>query len=144
GLPRVQRRVPALDPVPAQLRRLRVRPGDLRPGAGAGRAGARDPDPDALLPRGVERRLRHQPALRVQDPVGAGALPARPPLGAAPSPRRMDRTGTRIAAGLIVLAFAIRVAFVLATPGSTLVHDAIDYQRHAVSIADGHGFALSY
>jgi 4-amino-4-deoxy-L-arabinose transferase-like glycosyltransferase len=56
----------------------------------------------------------------------------------------MDRTGTRIAAGLIVLAFAIRLAFVLATPNYTLVHDALDYQRHAVSIADGHGFALSY
>ena len=40
GLPRVQRRVPALDPVPAQLRRLRLRPGDLRPDAGARRARA--------------------------------------------------------------------------------------------------------
>ena len=58
------------------------------------RAGARDPDPDALLPRGVlERRLRHEPALRVQDAVGARALPARPPLGAAAPPRRMDRRG---------------------------------------------------
>ena len=38
GLPRVLRRLPALDPVPAQLRRLRLRPGDLRPGARARRA----------------------------------------------------------------------------------------------------------
>ena len=29
----------------------------------------RDPDPDALLPRGVVGRLPHQPALRVQDAV---------------------------------------------------------------------------
>ena len=40
GLPGVQRRLPALDPVPAQLRRLRLRPGDLRPDARARRARA--------------------------------------------------------------------------------------------------------
>ncbi|WP_028062068.1 ArnT family glycosyltransferase [Solirubrobacter soli] len=56
----------------------------------------------------------------------------------------MDRSGTRIALALVFAALAIRVAFVLATPGYTLVHDALDYQRHAVSIASGHGFALSY
>jgi 4-amino-4-deoxy-L-arabinose transferase-like glycosyltransferase len=56
----------------------------------------------------------------------------------------MDRTGTRVAAGLILAALLIRVAFVLATPGYTLVHDALDYQHHAASIAGGHGFALSY
>ena len=37
----------------------------------------------------------HEPALRVQDAVGARALPARSPLGAAPPPRRMARTPTR-------------------------------------------------
>jgi 4-amino-4-deoxy-L-arabinose transferase-like glycosyltransferase len=56
----------------------------------------------------------------------------------------MDRTGTRIAVGLIGVALAIRIAFVLATPGYTLVHDALDYQRHAISLSEGHGFALSY
>jgi 4-amino-4-deoxy-L-arabinose transferase-like glycosyltransferase len=56
----------------------------------------------------------------------------------------MDRTGTRIAAGLIAAALVIRVAFVLFTPGYQLIHDALDYQRHAVSIANGHGFALAY
>jgi 4-amino-4-deoxy-L-arabinose transferase-like glycosyltransferase len=56
----------------------------------------------------------------------------------------MDRTGPRIAAALVLVALAIRVIFVLATPDYTLVHDAIDYDRHAVSIANGHGFALSY
>jgi 4-amino-4-deoxy-L-arabinose transferase-like glycosyltransferase len=56
----------------------------------------------------------------------------------------MDRTGTRIAAAILFAALAIRIAFVVATPNYTLVHDALDYQHHAVSIADGHGFALSY
>jgi 4-amino-4-deoxy-L-arabinose transferase-like glycosyltransferase len=56
----------------------------------------------------------------------------------------MDRTGTRIALALLLGALIVRVAFVLATPNYALVHDALDYQRHAVSIADGHGFALSY
>ena len=84
-------RLPALDPVPAQLRRLRLRPGDLRPDARAQGARAGDPDPDPLLPRGVLGRLRDEPALRVQDAVRARALPARPPLGAAAPARRMDR-----------------------------------------------------
>ena len=56
----------------------------------------------------------------------------------------MDRSGTRIAAALLFAALAIRVAFVLATPNYQLIHDAIDYDRHAASIAQGHGFALSY
>ena len=56
----------------------------------------------------------------------------------------MDRTGTRIAGAILFAALAIRVGFVLATPHYALIHDALDYQRHAVSIADGHGFALSY
>ena len=63
-LPRLLGRPAALDPVPAQLRRLRLRPGDLRPGPGARRARGRDPDPDALLPRGVERRPAHERPLR--------------------------------------------------------------------------------
>ena len=57
----------------------------------------------------------------------------------------MDRAGPRVAAlALLAVALAVRVAFVLATPGYTLVHDAIDYDHHAQSIAQGHGFALSY
>jgi 4-amino-4-deoxy-L-arabinose transferase-like glycosyltransferase len=48
------------------------------------------------------------------------------------------------AAGLILAALVIRVAFVLATPDYRLIHDARDYDRHAVSIASGQGFALSY
>ena len=47
-------------------------------------------------------------------------------------------------AGLILAALAVRIGFVLATPDYRLVHDARDYHNHAVSIASGHGFALSY
>jgi 4-amino-4-deoxy-L-arabinose transferase-like glycosyltransferase len=56
----------------------------------------------------------------------------------------MDRSGTRIAAALLFATLAIRVAFVLATPNYQLIHDALDYDNHAASIAQGHGFALSY
>jgi 4-amino-4-deoxy-L-arabinose transferase-like glycosyltransferase len=48
------------------------------------------------------------------------------------------------AGAILFAALAIRIVFVLATPNYTLVHDAIDYDHHAVSIATGHGFALSY
>jgi hypothetical protein len=56
----------------------------------------------------------------------------------------MDRRGTRLAAALLFAALAIRVAFVLATPNYELIHDAIDYDNHAASIEQWHGFALSY
>jgi 4-amino-4-deoxy-L-arabinose transferase-like glycosyltransferase len=56
----------------------------------------------------------------------------------------MDRRGTRIAGAILLAALAIRIIFVLATPHYTLVHDALDYDRHGASIANGHGFALSY
>ena len=52
----------------------------------------------------------------------------------------MDRT----AAALIAAALVIRVVFVLATPDYQLIHDALDYDHHAVSIAQGEGFATSY
>ena len=99
-------------------------------------ARGRDPDPDALLPRGVLGGLRDEPALRVQDAVGARALPARPPLGTAAPARRMARRGPYVA--ILLAALAIRVVWVLATPDYTLVHDAVDYDRHAAHlVADG-------
>ena len=101
----------------------------------------RDPDPDALLPRGVLGRLRDEPALRAQDAVRARALPARPPLGAPAPPRRMDRAVRATSRAILLAALAIRVAWVLATPDYQLVHDALDYDRHAASIAAGDGFA---
>jgi 4-amino-4-deoxy-L-arabinose transferase-like glycosyltransferase len=45
---------------------------------------------------------------------------------------------------ILLAALAIRIAFVLATPDYRLVHDALDYDHHAASIAAGHGFAYSY
>ncbi len=38
------------------------------------------------------------------------------------------------------VALAARLALILATPHFTLFGDPVDYQRHAVSIATGHGF----
>ncbi len=56
----------------------------------------------------------------------------------------MDRSYARLAAGILLAALAIRVAWVLATPDYRLVHDALDYDNHAASIAAGEGFATSY
>jgi 4-amino-4-deoxy-L-arabinose transferase-like glycosyltransferase len=50
----------------------------------------------------------------------------------------------RLAIAILLAALAIRVAWVFATPDYRLVHDALDYNRHAISIANGDGFALSY
>ena len=79
--------------------------------------------------------------VRAQDPARAGALPARSPLGAAAAPRRMHR---RIAALILLAALVIRVAWVLQTPDYELVHDALDYDNHAYSIAAGEWYALSH
>jgi 4-amino-4-deoxy-L-arabinose transferase-like glycosyltransferase len=49
-----------------------------------------------------------------------------------------------LAIAILVGALALRLAFVLATPDYRLVHDAIDYDHHAASIAAGHGYAYSY
>lgn len=56
----------------------------------------------------------------------------------------MALTPRRLAIAILVAALAIRVAWVLATPDYRLVHDALDYNRHAISIADGNGFATAY
>ena len=47
----------------------------------------------------------------------------------------MARSARRLAIAILVAALAIRVAWVFATPDYRLVHDAVDYDRHAVSIA---------
>jgi 4-amino-4-deoxy-L-arabinose transferase-like glycosyltransferase len=47
-------------------------------------------------------------------------------------------------AAILLAALALRIAFVVATPHYQLVHDALDYDHHAASIAAGHGFAYSY
>ena len=56
----------------------------------------------------------------------------------------MALSARRLAIAILLAALAIRVAWVFATPDYRLVHDAIDYQRHAVSIANGNGFATAY
>ena len=42
-----------------------------------------------------------------------------------------------------VVAFVVRVVYVVATPGYRPVHDAADYQRLSALIAGGHGFGQS-
>lgn len=44
---------------------------------------------------------------------------------------------------IFLVALAVRVAVVVATPGFEPVHDALDYQRHAQSIAAGDGYPES-
>ena len=56
----------------------------------------------------------------------------------------MAFSARRLAIAILVAALAIRVAWVFATPDYRLVHDALDYNRHAISLANGDGFALSY
>lgn len=41
---------------------------------------------------------------------------------------------------IVLLALAVRVGVVIATPGFTPIFDAADFDRHAVSIASGHGY----
>ena len=141
-LPGVLGRPAPVDPVPAQLRSLRLRPGAVRPGHRARRAGRGDPDPDAVLPRGVERQLHDERALRPRDagrprPLHGG--PARPELDApapprgrlarAPGPvgetgcvsrRRLPRLGLAVWA-LLAVALVLRLGYVAATPDYAIV-----------------------
>jgi len=54
----------------------------------------------------------------------------------------MARRGPYIA--IILAALAIRVAWVLLTPDYVLVHDAVDYDRHAVHLATDGTFATAH
>ena len=68
--------------------------------------------------------------------------PSAAPSAASAGGRRRPRLGRAV--WLVLLAaLAIRLAFVLATPGYELVHDARDYDRHAASLAAGDGYAPS-
>ena len=65
---------------------------------------------------------------------------------ARPRPRTATGAGTRFWVGvalLLVLALGVRLGYVAATPEYVLVHDALDYDTHAQSIALGEGFAES-
>ena len=89
-LPGLLDRVPALDRLLAQRRRLCLRPGDLRPDGRAARPRGRAADPHPLLPRGVHRLVRRKRGVRPAHARRAGALPPRraPPALAAPAPAR--------------------------------------------------------
>ena len=52
--------------------------------------------------------------------------------------------GRRPYLAILAAALAIRVAWVLLTPGYTLVHDAVDYDRHAAHIVQFGSFETSY
>lgn len=54
----------------------------------------------------------------------------------------MGRPGAALVA-ILAAALAIRMMVVLVTPDYTPLFDAVEYQHHAVSLADGHGFAPS-
>jgi 4-amino-4-deoxy-L-arabinose transferase-like glycosyltransferase len=64
----------------------------------------------------------------------------------APDARRRGRAPWLWAGVVVLLAatFAIRLAYVDATPNMKLVADARDYDGHAVSIAQGNGYSASY
>jgi 4-amino-4-deoxy-L-arabinose transferase-like glycosyltransferase len=62
----------------------------------------------------------------------------------APVRRRARLRFVLAAVVVLAAAFAIRVAYVDATPNMTLVADARDYDGHAVSIAQGNGYSASY
>jgi len=70
---------------------------------------------------------------------------APPPPPAADAQQRGGRRRTALlalaAVAIVAAAFAIRVAYVDATPGMKIVHDARDYDGHAVSIARGEGYS---
>jgi 4-amino-4-deoxy-L-arabinose transferase-like glycosyltransferase len=60
---------------------------------------------------------------------------------AAPARWRSRRALALVGLVLLAVALAVRIGYVVATPGYELRHDARDYDVHARSIADGHGFS---
>ena len=90
GLRAYSRRPARDDPVPAQQRRLRVRPGAHRPGRRRRHAPAdrRDRRPDPLLRGGELGRLPAQRRLRPVDPARRRSLP--PPPAAGPAIAQAD------------------------------------------------------
>ena len=55
----------------------------------------------------------------------------------------MRARGQSPLAWILVVALAVRVAVIVATPDFRPIFDASDYIRHAASIADGHGYPSS-
>ena len=78
----------------------------------------------------------------------AAAPPGEPPAATtarrSPHGRRRRLLVGTVAVLILAAAFAIRLAYVDATPGMKLVADGRDYDGHAVSIAQGNGYSASY
>jgi 4-amino-4-deoxy-L-arabinose transferase-like glycosyltransferase len=82
---------------------------------------------------------------RAAEAPAAPGEPADRTAPGAPAGRGRTRWLWALAAVLVIAgAFAIRVAYVDATPNMKLVDDARDYDGHAVSIAEGNGYSASY
>jgi 4-amino-4-deoxy-L-arabinose transferase-like glycosyltransferase len=79
-------------------------------------------------------------------PVGtppAGAASAPPGRTTATQVGRPRRRRLLWAAAVLLLAasLVVRLGYVAGTPDPPLVHDGLDYDGHAVSVAQGHGFS---
>src|SRR4051795_10702278 len=69
--------------------------------------------------------------------IGSGAAPGPFPIG-------LTRSRVALVAGAIVLvALAVRLGAIAATPHIALASDPADYARHARSISAGHGYPSS-
>jgi 4-amino-4-deoxy-L-arabinose transferase-like glycosyltransferase len=80
-----------------------------------------------------------------EEPAARGPEPRGDAAAGASRPRRRVQWWWALGAVLVLAAaFAIRVAYVDATPNMKLVADARDYDGHAVSIARGKGYSKSY
>jgi 4-amino-4-deoxy-L-arabinose transferase-like glycosyltransferase len=77
--------------------------------------------------------------------MAATRVDAPPPRAAGDAPAGGGRRRTVLialaAVAIVAAAFAIRVAYVDATPGMKIVDDGRDYDTHAVSIARGNGYS---
>src|SRR5207247_9440156 len=91
-LPRVSPRCPRDRELRGELRRLRLRPGDHRPGRGRAVPDRRDRGADALLPGGVDGGIRRLDDLRPPNPGRPLLVHAPPPgLEALPALRQPAR-----------------------------------------------------
>jgi 4-amino-4-deoxy-L-arabinose transferase-like glycosyltransferase len=63
-----------------------------------------------------------------------------PSAEAAALPRRRALSPVIVVGALVLAALVIRLAFVVALPGDLELRDAADYDRHAISIAQGDGY----
>src|SRR6185503_1214506 len=95
-LPRLLDRVPPRHRIPPERRRVRVRPGDLRPDGLPQGTRDRAADPHALLPRGVHGVVPRERRVRAAHARRARPLPARrAPLALVPPAAARRAPGSR-------------------------------------------------